>query len=954
MPNLNAGASRARSDQNTTEAGAPLHGDHECRADSHQQPGLGQLGVERRLFRIIMSIAAFMFAVVFVLLGVWVTKSVENEHLLRSARSYASAIESFRQFYTEVIVTPVMGHPWVMVTDDYRGQPGAIPIPATMTIDLAEFMSGRDTQVHARMLSDLPFPQRADRTLTAFDQEALAALRKGTIREFHRLDVLNGESVLSFATPVYMEPSCVACHNNHAESPRTDWVVGDVRGIQVVSVPRSSALLDANPRLGYLVIFVFASFLLATGALFFMDERVRRAMNLLRVKNHELESTTSELAQRQQALDQHAIVSITDRDGDIIYCNEHFKRITGYTEDELLGRNHRIINSGHHPREMFDKLWRTILDGRVWNGEIRNKDKFGNQYWVKATIMPLLDTQGRIDRFISVRTDITHQKALEEELTRRNEELLAVNRHLEQARQEAENASAAKSQFLANMSHEIRTPMTGIIGMTELALDTTLSPTQRGYLETVQSSAEALLTILNDILDFSKMEAGKLTIEAVEFDPRNLLCASLKSQAVRARRKGLEFTLEIAPDLPSRMVGDPVRIRQMLTNICDNAIKFSTEGVVSVACHWQPGSADAGLLRFTVRDTGPGIDKDKQTTIFDAFAQADNSTTRRFGGTGLGLAICAHLVNMMQGRIGVDSAPGQGSLFWFELPLSASPDGERDRPHPLAGQRFRVIVEQAVNRETLVGLLDWLGATVESVPNLDALAGLPSSQGADEVIHVIGCADDATGLPAMLEDLEARGISSKRCIFICDNMTPSMLAALEQRGVAGILAPPPRPVELVEFAHHATGANANTRSFAPGAETEASTPARTAAPTVLLAEDNPTNQRLILTLLRKAGYDVVIANNGQEAVDLAHTTRFDAILMDMQMPVMGGLDATREIRRREHAAGIPRTPIIAMTANVLPEDRQACLEAGMDAHIGKPVRARMIEEQLAALIGAAT
>ncbi|MFO0231659.1 MAG: PAS domain S-box protein [Burkholderiales bacterium] len=633
-----------------------------------------------------------------------------------------------------------------------------------------------------------------------------------------------------------------------------------------------------------------------------------------------------DLESQKFALDQHAIVSVTDTEGRILYANEKFCALTGYTHEELVGTHHRIVSSGVHPPEFYATLWRTIASGQVWHGEICNRSKSGALHWVDASIVPLAGADGRPERYIAIRTDITERKRIEstlreqvrfwnelldaipvaiyfkdaqgrflgmnralewlfdidrrsaigrtsaqvfsdgyaDEHIERDRELLArpsrqsyememplpdgtprtlyyskasmtdaggavtgmigvifdtterkvLERRLEDAKDAAEGANRAKSQFLANMSHEIRTPMNGIIGMTDLVLDTRLSAVQRDYVETVRQSADALMEIINDLLDLSKIEAGRLELESIDFELRELLDHLAKPIALSAQRKGLALRLELGAALPRIARGDPVRLRQVLVNLLGNAVKFTERGAVTLAVD----SRDAGpsllgepralWLDCEVRDTGLGIPADKLDLIFDAFAQADSSTTRRFGGTGLGLAITRRIVEAMGGEIGVASMPGEGSRFRFSIRL------------------------------------------LEGMAPADAPAA-------------------STG---------------------------------------------PR---------HAV-------------------PAR--ALRVLLAEDNPVNQKLAQLMLQRLGHASVVAGNGEEAVALVAREPVDLVLMDMQMPVVDGIEATRRIR----ATGAT-LPIVAMTANAMEADRVRCIEAGMNGFLAKPVRG----PELAAVIDAA-
>ena len=526
-------------------------------------------------------------------------------------------------------------------------------------------------------------------------------------------------------------------------------------------------------------------------------EALGQALNQV---SEQLLTQNKDLNNQKFALDQHAIVSIADLNGCITYANDRFCDISGYSQAELIGKNHRIVKSDHHSQADFEELWQTISRGTVWHGELKNRKKDGSHYWVDATIVPLMGADGLPQQYIGIRTDITTIKDLEQSL--------------QIASAKAEAANQAKSEFLANMSHEIRTPMNGVIGMTELALDTPLDATQRSYLTTLKNSAQSLMVILNDILDFSKIEAGKLQLETIEFSLAQTTSEILQSISVQARQKGLALVCQLAPDLPDRVLGDPGRIRQILTNLCNNAIKFTARGSVTVSVQCTSLGEDCIEAHLSVRDTGVGIPAEKQQGIFEAFNQADTSTTRQFGGTGLGLSISTRLSTLMGGRIWLESQPEQGSTFHFTVRLG-------------------------------------------------------------------------------------------RCMA-----APSM---------------PLAPVMPAETKTPVTGVQRPLR--------------------VLLAEDHPVNQMLATVLLEKWGHKVVLAENGQLAVDLFPTADWDIVLMDMQMPVMDGLEATTRIRALESAPR--RTPIIAVTANAMPADRQTCLQAGMDEYLSKPIKPDDLQAMLA-------
>ncbi len=654
---------------------------------------------------------------------------------------------------------------------------------------------------------------------------------------------------------------------------------------------------------------------------------------------HDLQAALTDLANQKFALDQHGIVSITNVDGAIVYANDKFCQISGYSRPELIGQTYDLIRSDAQPASVHDDISRALSSGQVWHGEICNRAKNGSLYWVNATMVPLRDENGKPTFFIGIRTDITAQKRMEATIKEAEARLLHItnavpgvvyqcevghgrtrytfvserlseirgidrealladgrisaeqivpedrercvqgvlgaaarrepwrdeyrislpdgsvrwirgeiipeselaadgstvfigiwqdvsdfkraSEELRIAKEEAEAANRSKSDFLANMSHEIRSPMNGVIGMTELALDTDLTPQQREYLDIVKSSSESLLTVINDILDFSKIEAGKLLFEHIPFNLQNVIEDTLKPLSIRAQAKGINLVCDIAPDVPLALLGDPGRLRQVLVNLIGNALKFTQKGDVALRVkHLDSRRANgtSGGVHFAISDSGIGIPATKLKSIFEAFSQEDSSTTRKYGGTGLGLTISSRLVEALGGRIWVESEVGQGSTFHFSAQFDL---------------------------------------------------------------------DDAQRQPE-----SAKGHTASGSV--------------------------------------AVSAASEARQFE-----------------VLLVEDNAVNQKLAITLLAQWGHRVTLAENGQLALDVLAVRRFDVVLMDMMMPVMDGLDATRHYRRLEKG---PRTPIIAMTANAMRGDRERCLEAGMDGYISKPIKTVELRKLLLQLV----
>jgi PAS domain S-box-containing protein len=662
----------------------------------------------------------------------------------------------------------------------------------------------------------------------------------------------------------------------------------------------------------------------------------RIVANLVR----EREEQRTKLDNLKFALDEHAIVSMTDLAGNITYANARFCQVSGYAREELLGRNHRILKSGRHDAVFFRTMWQTITAGHTWHGEICNRAKAGHEYWVSATIVPSLDETGQPHEYIAIRTDISARKQVEAELI--------------DARNAADAANRAKSEFLANMSHEIRTPMNGIIGMTELALDTRLDAEQREYLHIVRASANSLLTLINDILDFSKIEAGKLSVEQIPFDLRVAVAETLKTLTLRAHQKGLEIAYDIGANVPARVIGDPGRLRQVLVNLVGNAVKFTEQGEIVITVGIASGDETHVTLQIDVRDSGVGIPADKLDLVFDAFTQEDSSTTRKFGGTGLGLAISNRLVALMGGRMWVESTPGLGSTFHFTstlgidhtAPLPEAPPAE------LKNRMALLVDDNAINSEIMAKQLTRMGMRHARVASgTAAQAWLSQNAQPDAILLDVQMPDmdgfvlagwirqqDAMArLPMVMLTSGAMRGDAKRCRDMgIDAYFPKPVAESElRRALAAILS-------------SSGSAQAVTPDAVPPLLTRHELRQQEATLDVLLVEDNPINQKVALHLLGKWGHRVTVANNGQEALDRLESDRFDVVLMDMQMPVMGGVEATRIIRRREAERGLPRLRIVAMTANALEADRDACLAAGMDDYLSKPFKATELAGKLVA------
>ena len=752
----------------------------------------------------------------------------------------------------------------------------------------------------------------------------------------------------------------------------------------------------------------------------------------------------------------NAIV-ITDMRGTIQWVNPAFTKLTGYQLEEAVGQNPRILKSGQQDESFYQHLWKTILAGDVWAGELTNRMKDGQQYTEEMTIAPVRSLTGEVTHFVCVKQNVTERKRIEAALRQSEEQfrdlaetipevffvltldpmrityispaydtiwgrsrqalyedpglwIAAIHQddreriatlyghslqgnqidmefrvvrpdgsirdiharafpvldsagkpirivglaeditarkqaeaELVKAREGAEAANRAKSEFLANMSHEIRTPMNGVIGMTDLALDTDLNPEQAEYLHMVKGSAEALLSLLNDILDFSKIEAGKLEVDYLSFNLRKSLSEVVRTLAIKAQQKGLEFIFDTAPEVPAYIVGDPGRLRQILVNLIGNSIKFTEKGEIEVSVKTDAPGIEGPILRFSVRDTGIGIPLDMQQRIFASFSQADSSTTRKYGGSGLGLTIAAQLVGLMGGRIWVESETGRGSTFHFTVrigsDLSAAPPESIDVSQ-LDGKPILIVDDNETNRRILRdSALRW-----NMVPTV--------AEGAAKAIQVLQQIQASGGrLPLVLTDghmpeVDGFGLveiirqnpswSNVKIVILTSGGERGDAARCQKLGVAAYLSKPFDRLELRDVLLRILSVNTTNPESIP-LVTRHTVREQTKSLSFLVAEDNMVNQTLIARLLEKRGHRVVLAQNGREALAAMEKQTFDIVLMDGQMPEMDGFEAAGLIREKEKTSG-GHVPIIAVTAHAMQGDKERFLACGMDGYVSKPIK----------------
>jgi two-component system, sensor histidine kinase and response regulator len=625
---------------------------------------------------------------------------------------------------------------------------------------------------------------------------------------------------------------------------------------------------------------------------------------------------------------------LADRDGRILACNGAFARMLGFeSQKQALTANVASL----FPTPEAHRAYVKLLERRrqLTDHESTLKRIDGTEISVLENVIGSLDERGRLVEVRGFLLDITERKRMESELAR--------------ARDEAVASARLKSEFLANMSHEIRTPMNGVIGMTGLLLESDLKPAQREFAQIIQNSADSLLTVINDILDFSKVEAGKLHFEVLDFDLNHAVDGVVDLLAERASNKEIELTVDVEHDVPVGLRGDPGRLRQVLTNLLGNALKFTHRGEVNLRVSLMSETDSHADVRVEVRDTGIGIPESARAQLFEAFTQGDGSTTRRFGGTGLGLAIAKRLVALMDGEIGVHSVEGEGSTFWFVARFEKQPQPiRRDLAVTTAlhGRRVLVVDDSTTTLKILRGHLSAWQVDVETAQS--GRAALTALRDAASAGRPFDAAVVDQQMPEMNGVHLARLIRGDETIsgvpiVAMKRFGESASEALRSDGIRTFIAKPVKPAQLHEGLLRLLSPAATTAAASFASARSQAAPKRRAR--ILIVEDNVINQKVAMLQLRQLGYSADAVSNGMEALEAVRRIAYDIVLMDCHMPELDGYDATRAIRRMDHKTrGVP---IIAMTANALATDRQKCLDAGMDDYLSKPLNVSNLAEVLA-------
>jgi PAS domain S-box-containing protein len=687
-----------------------------------------------------------------------------------------------------------------------------------------------------------------------------------------------------------------------------------------------------------------------------LENRVQERTAELAKTNQVLEAEIRDRARAQEALRESEkryrelfesasdLIQCVDTKGGILYVNRAWHETLGYSEEDIKALSLFDVIHPENKEQCFNAFKGAMLGEKVDRIEVVFRTKSGEKVILEGTASYGFESKEKpVSRGIF--HDITKRKRAEEEM--------------QLAMEAAQAASRAKSEFLANMSHEIRTPLNGVIGMTELVLDTELTPEQREDLRMAKASADALLTIINDILDFSKIEAGKLEIDLIDFNLHESLEQTMKMFAGRADQKGLELACDLRPGLPEFLIGDPTRIRQVITNLAGNAIKFTEKGEVIVRAECEALEEDWARVHFSVTDTGIGIPAEKQQQIFESFTQADGSTARRYGGTGLGLSISSRLVEIMGGRLWVESEVGKGSTFHFtvnfHIPAKATVRPEPANLSILEGLRVLIVDDNPTNRRLLQEVVSRLGATPTATDGAAAaLRELKRAAVANQPFGLIlldAQMPDVTGFDLALQIKRDFRFADTSMIMLTSAGQRGDAARCRELDIAAYLTKPVGQRELLEAIRNVLGSKGKNSEVFPPA-TNHSPRQGTPSPSrrILLAEDNPINQKLATRMLEKRGHRVVVVADGQQALMILEKEPFDLVFMDVQMPGMDGFEVTTALREREKTTG-NHLRIVAMTAHAMKGDRERCLEAGMDGYIAKPIHA---EELIQAVEGVAS
>jgi PAS domain S-box-containing protein len=648
---------------------------------------------------------------------------------------------------------------------------------------------------------------------------------------------------------------------------------------------------------------------------------------MVRKINDDLKNKINEISKFKNGVDNAAVpIIITDYEGNIEYVNREFELIYGYSLSEVRGKNPRIISSGKTQLEVYQNLWKTIKSGKKWTGKFDNKSKNGDTIIVEAYINPVFDTAGKIINFVGIHRDITLQTKLMNDLII--------------ARQQAEEASIAKSNFLSSMSHEIRTPLNAIVGMADLLKEMDLPQDAKNYIDILHNASDSLLAIINDILDISKIEAGKMEIENILFNLEKLLYDITEIIAIQASKKNIEVMCRIKPDVPLNLVGDPIKLRQIIMNLMGNSVKFVEKGWILLEVSKKDEDNENVYLNFIVEDTGIGIPKENLDKLFNRFVQADSSISRKYGGSGLGLSISKALVELMGGKISVTSEVGKGTKFSFDIKFkktkTESEDFKKLSIESLKGIKILVVDDNDINRIIIKEMLAGLGAILYDTNNPNVGYNMLSKDRFDLAIIDYNM-PEMNGYELSKKIMTSSEILNKpKIIITSSDIAKFKKENLKEINVDSFLLKPIKKSVLIDNLLSVLGKEKH--EIIKNKEIQNYSKEDLPEIKILIVDDSEDNRILMDSYLKKSKVIYDMAENGIEALEKFKSNKYDIIFMDMQMPDMDGMEATKKIREYEKEKNLERTKIVALTANVLKEQIENALKNGFDDYLTKPIR----------------
>ena len=843
-------------------------------------------------------------SIVLILLAIFyfptLSLSNQKEKIILDSTQIVDYLKTFRSYYNEAVVSKLANKSNIRIDYNHEFSSDTIPLPATTIYNLSDRLV-QNQNIKINFFSDYPFPNRANRVLDDFQKNSLEYLRKNPEEFYTKEDVLNGKKVFRVAfSDIMVSQRCLDCHNNRADSPKTDWQINDVRGVLEVVTPFKDDFILSAKDTKEIIIFlsiVILSFIIHYTVLYFKREKELKIQHNkledeVQKRTKELHDSNVLLLEYKKAVDASAIVSKADKNGYITYVNKTFCDISGYTEEELIGKPHNVVRHPDMPKEIFKELWDTIKAKKIFTGIIKNKNKNGATYYVASNIVPILDTNNEIIEYLSLRYDITE---------------------LIEAKKKAEIAQKAKSTFLANMSHEIRTPLNAIIGFSDILCESDIDHDNKENAKIISKSAKSLLHIINDVLDISKIESGKLEVELNEFSLFDLTEHIVELFSINAKNKNIKFVYSVDPKLPHLIISDSTRLQQVISNLLSNAIKFTSEyGKIYFKIDVLEQDNDNAKIKFSIKDTGIGMTPEQLKIIFTPFSQADSGISRKFGGTGLGLAICFDIIEILGSEIKVTSEIGSGSEFSFILDF-----------------KVKTLIEEGFKKSDITFAIcdlnndeDFLK---ESVKNYLEKIGevFDIKENPTKKANILFCFG-GSNLNNNLSEFKKQNEKSK-IVYVGDknNLEDSTLEIIDY------------DIDLPIFGSKIYNIIADNSEI-NNTVINKSSDIRKFHGRVLVAEDNINNQKLIEVLLKKLGLEITIVSDGEEVLSLYKAEKFDLILMDINMPVMDGMRATKEIGVLVEN-GHYKVPIVALTANSIVGDKEKYLGLGMDDYLSKPI-----------------